>query len=128
MLVALLSLRTESWKQTIRKIWKKATDRNASSSTTWCTIYKTQKPSMSYSAWIDMHRVGLSYLSKSCTPPAFNILYIQSGGGCYTADACQRETSRVMMPAAFLSLLTADLVALASETRISMCGVAGIVS
>ena len=94
----------------------------------WCTIYKTQKPSMSYSAWIDMQRVALSYLSKSCTPPAFNILYIQSGGGCYTADVCQRETSRMMMPAAFLSLLTADLVALASETRICMYGVAGIVS
>ena len=89
-------------------------------------IYKIQKRSIVYSALSDTQHVGLSFVSQSCTLPACNILYIRSGDGCCTADAC--HASRVISPAALLRLPTSDLVVLASETRIGMFGVAGTVS
>ena len=110
-----------------RKLRKKSTDRHGSSNIKWFTIYRIHKRSMSSSALSDTQRVGHSYPLKNCMLLASNTLRIQGGDGCCTADASQCRPSRVTKAAALRSLRTADLVALASETRLAMCGVAGIV-
>ena len=128
---AFLNLRRQTMTQRVTHVKKKnkrTTNQNGSSSTKCCITYRIQKRSMVYSASSGTQPGGHSYLSQSCMRPAFNILCIPSGDGCYTAVACRCRPSRVKRPATLLSLLTTDLAALASETRIAMCGVAGIVS